>query len=180
MSQMTTGPSYERVYERLRADLGDWSALLNVRTDRLARIIHDAGLSNQKAPRLKAIAAVLERDFGAVTLAPLVEMSDAQAERYLVTLPGVGVKTAKCVLMYALHRQVLPADTHVTRVAARLGLLRPGVPLPRLHSELEAAVRPADRYAFHVTAVSLGCTVCLAKVPRCGTCPVATLCPSRR
>lgn len=122
LSQMTTFPSFERVYSRLRQAAPQWDDVLVMSLRALKQIIKDAGLSNQKAPRLKAIFARLKEDFGSVTLDPLREMKTRDAEDYLVTLPGVQRKTAKCVLMYSLQRAVLPVDTHVLRVSRRLGL----------------------------------------------------------
>lgn len=178
LSQMTTGPSYERVFDRLKTTLGAWDRLLSVATDDIRTVIADAGLSNQKAPRLVVIARRLYEDFGAVTLLPLAALSDELVECYLTSLPGVGLKTAKCVMMYSLSRRVLPVDTHVQRVARRLGLLPPNIARQDLHQALEAVVRPDMRYAFHVNLVAHGREVCRAHAPLCSTCPVARSCPS--
>ena len=177
LSQMTTSPSYERVFDRLKAWSDGWERLLTTPVGELKRVISDAGLSNQKAPKLLAIARRLREDFGSVTLAPLGERDDEAVEAYLTGLPGVGVKSAKCVMMYALGRCVLPVDTHVARVARRLGLSTATAPA-RLHEELEEVVPPNLRYDFHVNAVAHGRAVCQAKVPRCGACVLAALCPS--
>jgi endonuclease III len=103
LSQMTTGPSYERVYDRLKAAVPEWSQLLRIDLGTLIALIGDAGLAKQKAPRMVAIAGYLARDFGDVTLEPLRRMTDEDAEAFLMALPGVGLKTAKCVLMYTGH-----------------------------------------------------------------------------
>src|SRR5262249_32295623 len=97
LSQMTTGPSYERVFDRLKKALQTWDRLLSTDVSEVKALIADAGLSSQKAPRLVTIARRLQEDFGAVTLAPLIDQADDAAEQYLTSLPGVGVKTAKCV-----------------------------------------------------------------------------------
>lgn len=176
LSQMTTGPSYERVFDRLKQALGTWDRLLYTGPSELKSLIADAGLSNQKAPRLVAIARRLHDDFGAVTLAPLASQSDEAAERYLTSLPGVGVKTAKCVMMYALSREVLPVDTHVERVSRRVGLLPPGTSRQHVHSLLEGVVPPALRYSFHVNAVAHGREVCRARAPCCSDCALIGVC----
>ena len=173
---MTTSPSYERVFDKLRISVDGWHRLDRVPVDQLRALIADAGLANQKAPRLVSIAARLRSDFGEVTLAPLATMPDEKAEAYLTSLPGVGVKTAKCVLMYSLQREVLPVDTHVGRVARRLGLVPVGNPRSRWHAAVEAAVPRRDRYDFHVNALAHGRAVCLALRPRCARC---TLCDMR-
>ncbi|MGH9895345.1 MAG: endonuclease III domain-containing protein [bacterium] len=180
LSQMTTHHSCNRVFERLKHAVPRWDNVLDMSVSELERLIHDAGLSNQKAPRISGILEKINVDFGSVTLEPLGRMSDATAERYLLGLPGVGVKSARCVLMYSLGRAVLPADTHVWRVARRLGLVADTVTYPRLHDVLHRIVRPADRYRFHVNAIPLGRKVCIAKRPRCSTCPLMWLCPTGR
>jgi endonuclease III len=177
LSQMTTGPSYERVYEHLRGSIGNWDLLLRIDVRRLAKLIKDAGLSRTKAPRLKAIAKRLKMDFGEVSLSAIVGASNEKLEAYLTSLPGVGLKTAKCVMMYSLGRRVLPVDTHVARVACRLGLLSNGA-RASVHAELEHIVLPADRYAFHVGAITLGRTICRPKRPHCDQCILRRACPA--
>lgn len=177
---MTTGPSFERVFDRLRARVSSWENLGEMPLLELSDIIADAGLVNQRAPRFIQIARRLKRDFGQVTLAPLADYPDEEAEDYLTSLPGVGTKTAKCVMMYAMGRDVLPVDTHVSRVAQRLGLLTSGTPVTRWHGELEAVVRRKYRYDFHVNAVAHGREVCRAHTPKCSECRVSSLCPTGR
>jgi endonuclease III len=179
LSQMTTGPSYERVFARLKRTRGGWRRIARMRETTLRALIKDAGLSRQKAPRILAILRQLTREFGGPTLRPLRRLTDAAAQAYLMSLPGVGPKTAKCVLMYTLRRDALPVDTHLDRLAMRLGLVDSELPSARRHSELEAAVAPRDRYALHVGALAHGRAVCRSLRPRCGSCVLAELCPSR-
>lgn len=178
LSQMTTGPSYERVFSRLKAEVPVWQRLLSMELRELISLTAEAGLSNQKAPRILAIANRLSEDFGAVTLEPLRLMDDEACERYLGSLPGVGVKTAKCVMMYSLDRKVLPVDTHVGRLGSRLHLVPEGTPASRAAALIETATPPDIRYDFHVTGVAHGREVCRALRPRCAACVLADLCPS--
>jgi endonuclease III len=180
LSQMTTGPSYERVYDRLKHAIREWDQLLTLHLDALQMLIADAGLSNQKAPRLLAIARRLHDDFGRVTMDALKTKPDRAVEAYLTQLPGVGVKTAKCVMMYAMGRKVLPADTHVRRVAARIGLIEANLSERDLHSQLEATVAPADRFDFHVNALAHGREVCRAIRPRCDACVLSSVCATAK
>lgn len=180
LSQMTTGPSYERVFDRLKQEIPDWRHLSEIPAGRVASVISDAGLSNQKAPRMLAIARKLKADFGEVILDPIKNMDDEAAERYLTSLPGVGVKTAKCVLMFSLARKVLPVDTHVARVAKRLELIAADTPSARLHRDLESVVSPDLRFDFHVNSLALGRDSCRAAHPRCLSCCLSTICPSAR
>lgn len=180
LSQMTTGPSFARVFERLQARVGTWDHLASLPVGRIRHLIREGGLSNQKAPRLKAAVARVRQDFGRRGLAALRLASDRETLTYLTSLPGVGVKTAKCVMMYALGRRVLPVDTHVRRVGQRLGLAPPGLPHHDTDLVLEQAIPPADRYAFHVNALAHGRMVCRPLRPRCGQCCLADLCPTAR
>ncbi|ESY65968.1 hypothetical protein X742_20710 [Mesorhizobium sp. LNHC232B00] len=177
LSQMTTGPSYERVYNRLKAAVPNWSQLLKMDLTVLKALIGDAGLANQKAPRMVAIANQLARDFGEVTLEPLRRMTDRDAETFLTTLPGVGLKTAKCVLMYSLGRELLPVDTHVARVSRRLMLVG-DAPSRLFVANLEAAVPPDCRYDYHVNVLQHGRELCRPMRPKCPECPLWALCPS--
>jgi endonuclease III len=177
LSQMTTGPSFNRVYDRVKDAYPSWEPFLAMPLDQVKAVIKDAGLSGQKAPGLKAIFQKLKDDFGAVTLQPLAAMADEDAERYLTSLPRVGIKTAKCVMMYALGRQVLPVDTHVWRVTRRLGLVGDDVPYTRVHEALEAVVPLPERYSIHVNGVAHGRAVCIALLPRCASCPLKRICP---
>jgi endonuclease III len=176
LSQMTTYWSFERVYDRLKHMAPSWDTVRTMRLSRLKAFIKDAGLSNQKAPRIKAILEKISRDFGRVSLEPVRNMCSAKAEAYLKSLPGVQAKTAKCVLMYSLGRKVLPVDTHVLRVARRLGFTNASVISDRVHRELEAIFLPSDRYRFHVNALAHGRRVCLARDPKCDVCVLSSQC----
>jgi len=173
---MTTSPSFERVYDRLKLTAPQWQTVRKMPLNRLRSLIADAGLSNQKAPRIKAILRRLLEDFGEVTLSRLAGWRTPRAEAYLKSLPGVDTKTAKCVLMYSLNRQVLPIDTHVWRVAIRLGILSSATPRHLIHEELEKVVPARLRYGFHVNAIAHGRTLCRALVARCESCPLRRLC----
>lgn len=177
LSLMTTHHSFNRVYNRLKKRIGNWECLLATRLNSLRSIIKDGGLSDQKARNIMRIVKRLKQDFGKVTLAPIKRMSDFEAEAYLTSLPGVGVKTAKCILMYSLNRKVLPVDTHVWRVARRLELVNSNITYSFIHKELEKVVLPKDRYSFHVNALSHGRKVCIAIKPKCTTCCLRAFCP---
>ena len=176
LSQMTTYWSFERVFEKLKHAAPSWNDVHRMRLSRLKTLIKDAGLSGQKAPRIKAILARLWSEFGEVTLDCLRNMKTGDAEAYLTSLPGVQKKTAKCVLMYSLHRRVLPVDTHVLRVARRLGFIENRVIGDAVHESLERIFQPALRYRFHVNAVAHGRAICLANNPRCSGCMLTAHC----
>jgi endonuclease III len=147
-------------------------------TGQLASVIGQAGLGTQRARNIKRLLASVRERFGTYSLDKLEGWSDREVEAFLTDLPGVGLKTAKCVMMYALRRPVLPVDTHVWRIARRLGLVDPSTPYSRVHAELERVVDHRDRYAFHVNCISHGRAVCRATgAPLCIECVIRELCP---
>ena len=107
-------------------------------------------------------------------------MIDAPVEEsrdYLVALPGVGRKTAACVLLFSYGRPDVPVDTHVYRVGARLGLWRSNAPLDEAHDEMLRLARGSDPYEAHVALIRHGRRTCTARSPRCRECPLLSLCP---
>ena len=121
------------------------------------------------------LAAVEERE-GRVDLDRLHDLDDAAAEAYLLSLPGVGPKTAACVLVFSMGRAAFPIDTHVHRVATRLGWLPPNTTADKAHLLLAPRVPPDIRYDLHLAMISHGRTVCRAQRPRCDACVLNDLC----
>jgi endonuclease-3 len=131
-----------------------------------------------KAPRILAILRAIQEREGHLDLSLLRGKSDADARDYLTSLPGVGPKTAAIVLAFSLDRPALPVDTHVHRVASRLGLIPQKSSAARAQDILEA-ITPVDiRVAMHVGLIRLGREICKSGRPRCEVCPLADLCPT--
>jgi len=176
LSLQTTYWSFEKVFDSFKARYPDWDKVRRLKTETIARAIHDAGLSNQKATRLKAILNKLHKDFGKCTLSPLKKMDDIEAEHYLAALPGVGIKTAKCVLMYSLGRSVFPVDSHVYRLFNRLGLSNPSVSFAKAQTYFETLVPEDIRYSLHVNMVAHGRAVCTDRNPNNDQCVIRRHC----
>jgi len=165
-------------YDDLKTAFPSWEELLGSDAEsRLRVVIEHCGLVNQKAPQILAIARRLHADFGRVTLEPLRDMSDSEAEAYLTSLPRVGIKVARCVLMYSLGRDVLPVDAHVLRVSRRLGLLPEDLSWAKAHNRIHEVVPEEYRYAIHVGFVEHGRIVCTHKKPDCAACVLKEECP---
>jgi len=164
------------IYRKLKKEFPSWDDVRGRSVAEFHRILAPGGLSSLKAYQLLAIFSALRAEFGRATLAPLRAMPDGEAEGFLTSLPGVGKKVAKCVLMYSLGRQVLPVDVHTHRVAVRLGLAAKRRP-DTSQDLIEAQVPPELRYGFHVNAVAHGRAVCLPSKPMCGACVLRECCP---
>lgn len=164
-----------RSWQRI-SDLGGPAALLEIPEKDLAALLKDAGFSRQKARWIKrSLEMVLER-FSRLSLDDTAAWADEEVERYLTTLPGIAVKSARCVMMYSLGRQVLPVDTHLRRLAERLGWVAEGLTERRIHEQLEAIVPPELRHSLHVNAIWHGRSVCRALRPRCAECALRVGC----
>jgi endonuclease-3 len=144
----------------------------------VADAIRSGGLANTKAPRIQAILREVREREGAFDLSSLRGMSDGDATAYLASLPGVGPKTAAVVLAFSLGRDAIPVDTHVHRVATRLGWITPKTGAERAHRVLEELVPAEIRVPTHVGLIRLGREICKAGRPRCEECPLFELCPT--
>ena len=181
LSQNTADVNTERTFASLKARFTDWVAARDASAEEIEEAIALGGLAHTKAPRIKRILEALSERSGAPDLGELDGMTDQEAVDYLVSLPGVGPKTAACVLLFALGRPVMPVDTHVHRLARRLGIIGDKVTADQAHpllTELAGADDPAQVYAVHVDFVRHGRRICHARRPACGECPLAPMCPS--
>jgi endonuclease-3 len=178
LAQNTADVNSHRAFVALRAAYPTWDAVLAAPTDELEDVIRPGGLAPTKSKRIQQVLAeVHDATGGSWDLAFLGERPLEQAREWLVSLPGIGRKTASIVLLFAYGRPALPIDTHVYRVAMRLGLLPPKVALTPAHDLLEEVVPPERMFAAHVLLIGHGREVCRAPRPICGLCPLTDLCP---
>ena len=181
LSQNTADVNTERTFTSLKARFPDWTSVRDGSAEEIEEAIALGGLAHTKAPRIKKILEAISARTGAPDLSELDGMSDREAVDHLVALPGVGPKTAACVLLFALERPVMPVDTHVHRVARRLGIIDGKVTADQAHPLLTELAGPDDAaqvYAVHVDFVRHGRRICHARRPACGECPLASMCPS--
>jgi endonuclease-3 len=139
--------------------------------------IRPGGISKVKSRRIQQILRALDDD---LDLSWLRDAPIEEARAYLCALPGVGRKTAACVLLFSYGRRDVPVDTHVGRVATRLGLLRPGAPSAEQHDAMIALTPPGAELELHVNLLRHGRRTCLARAPRCPECVLKRTCPSAR
>lgn len=181
LSQNTADVNTERSFAALKARFPDWVATRDAEVDDIEAAIALGGLAHTKAPRIQGILQALSARTGEPDLGVLDELTDADAQAYLTSLPGVGPKTAACVLLFSLKRPLMPVDTHVRRVARRLGIIDAKVTAEQAHPLLTEMAGPHDAaqiYAVHVDFVRHGRRICHARRPACDECPVASICPS--
>ena len=180
LSQNTADVNTERTFAALKARFPDWSAARDASAEEIEETIALGGLAHTKAPRIKRILAAISAPGGAPDLGVLGEMTDAEAQDYLVRLPGVGPKTAACVLMFSFNMPIFPVDTHIHRIAIRLGLVPPESSAADVQRILTPMIAPRDRYAMHILLIAHGRKTCRAQSPKCEWCGLIDLCPYGR
>lgn len=179
LSQHTSDLNAERAFADLQATFpGGWLAIVDAPTVTVADAIRSGGLANSKAPRIQAILREVREREGGFDLGRLRTVPDDEARDYLISLPGIGPKTASVVLSFALGRDALPVDTHVHRVSRRLGLIPPKASAERADRLLHELVPDGMRTPLHVALIRLGREICKAPIPRCRECPLKDLCPT--
>lgn len=178
LSQNTSRANSTAGYRRLRRELPTWDAVADAPVGRIADCIRVSGLWRRKAPRIRQILRQIRGRYGRIDLQALAELPQEKARQELLSFEGVGAKTASCVLLFALNRPVLPVDTHVARLAVRLGWVAGKTSPERIETLLTAASRPKDRYELHMLLIELGRNPCRARRPQCLECPLAKLCPT--
>ena len=176
LSQHTSDINRDRAFAGLKERFPTWPAVHAARVTEIADAIRPGGIADVKAGRIKAILDEIFQREGALDLSRLNELTDEEVESYLVALPGVGPKTAACVLVFSMGRNAFPIDTHVYRIAVRLGWIGSKVTAEAAHGILTPRVPPEIRYDLHVALIDHGRSVCKAKNPRCTECVLFDLC----
>ncbi len=178
LSQNTSDHNSRRAFDRLITRFGNWQAVAEASVEEIAQAIRYGGLAQVKAPRIKQILDQISAQRGSLDLTFLQELPVAEAKAWLQGLPGVGPKTASCVLLFSLGKPALPVDTHIYRVTKRLGLIDPRASAERAHEILGAMVPAEDIYQFHIHMIEHGRGVCKAQHPRCHRCVLLQVCPA--
>lgn len=173
LSQHTNDRNSGRAYASMRERFPSWEEVRDAAPAELEDAIRSGGLAKQKVPRIQAILEQLgdPPDLGWTETAPAEE-----SREYLLGLPGVGRKTAACVLIFSWDIPEIPVDVHVHRVGGRLGLFPAKASFEKAHDEMLAIVPPEDAYELHVNLIRHGRTLCRPK-PRCGECELRRMCP---
>lgn len=178
LSQNTSDVNSGRAFASLKASFSTWEDVAWAPAEHIAEDIKCGGLSQIKAVRIKQVLGQIEREQGRISLDSLKSRTTPEAEDYLMRLPGVGRKTASCVLLFALGKPSLPVDTHIFRVAKRLGLIDSNTSVGKAPGVLQEQIPPSKVYQFHIHMIEHGRRVCRARQPRCHDCALGRICPS--
>lgn len=183
LSTRTTTPASEAAFKTFRKKFPRHEHIPETHTDDLAIPLRVVGLAQRRAADIRASWRLLRERFGRVTLAPLRHMSPADAEVFLLGLPGVGVKVARCFMMFGLHAPVFAVDTHIWRISQRLGWVEDqqgAAPHRKGVDSIQKLVPMRDPVSLHVNMIFLGRDFCNAHLQNCPACPLRAVCPSAR
>ena len=177
LSQSTNDRNRDVAFLRLRDRFPSWEAVRDAPVDEIEEAIRPGGISKVKSVRIKAMLEAIgeELDLSWMRDAPIEESRD-----FLTALPGVGRKTAACVLLFAYGLRDIPVDTHVSRVGGRLAILPSKGPFERLHDEMLRITPPGAELELHVNLLRHGRRTCHAQRPACASCDLRRMCPSAR
>ena len=178
LSQNTSDRNSRSAFKNLRRRFPSWGRVLAAREDEIERAIRSAGLSRIKARRIKGVLAEIKRRTGRLSLASIAGKKPAEARAWLMSLEGVGPKTAAVVLIFGFGMPVFPVDTHILRVSKRLGWIPKGASLEKAHELLDKEVPDRLKLSLHLNMIRHGRQVCTARRPLCEMCLLNRICPS--
>ncbi|MCX5997676.1 MAG: endonuclease III [Chloroflexi bacterium] len=179
LSQNTSDINSRRAFKSLLEKFTGWDKVASAEPVKIADTIRAGGLADVKAKYIKNALTALQKAAPGFDLRFLEQMTVEDSREWLLQLPGVGMKTASCVLLFALGMPAFPVDTHVYRVVKRLGLIRNRLSADAAHLEMETLTAPGDIYRCHVLLIEHGRKTCKAQRPLCPVCCLAAICPSR-
>ena len=180
LSHSTTDVNQLRAFEALRSRFPTWDEVRTAPTAEVEETVRVAGLAGQKAPRIQHVLDEIADDPRGGDLEWLGGIPLHEARAVLTALPGVGPKTAACVMCFCFDAPVVPADTHVHRIALRTRIVPPKATAVRAQERLSRWIPPELTYATHMHLIAHGRTICLARSPRCRECPLLDICPEGR
>jgi endonuclease III len=180
LSHSTTDANQERAFRALRERYPGWDDVRRAPVAEVAETVRVAGLAAQKAPRIQRALDEIADDPRGDDLEWLGGVPLEEAMAFLTSLDGVGPKTAACVMCFSFDAHVVPADTHVHRIALRTHVVPPRATAAAAQERLSRWVPEGMAYATHMRLIRHGRQVCVARRPRCGECVLLPLCPTGR
>ncbi|MBN1638160.1 MAG: endonuclease III [Ignavibacteriales bacterium] len=175
LSQNTNDKNSYQAYKNLKAKYSDWTLLLKEDRRKIERVIKVAGLAEQKSKTIKTLVSELNKKYGKVSLDFIKNFTNEKIIEELTKIKGIGVKTASCVLLFSLNRNVCPVDTHVHRTLNRIGLVSTSTP-ERSYYAINENLPEGISHSFHTNLIRLGREYCKPSNPICNKCPILKIC----
>lgn len=176
LSQNTNDRNRDSAFAQLKARYPDWQSVIHAGADELAASIRTAGLADTKSQRIIEILRIIHDDFHEYSIRKLAEYNPNDMRKYLLDLPGVGAKTAACVMLFDFKLPAFPVDTHIERVTKRFGVSGQKLSPAEISSMLEGIIPPSRFLGGHVNIISHGRAVCHSRKPDCKNCVLSEKC----
>lgn len=178
LSQNTNDRNRDKAFVNLKRAFPKWEMLIEAPQEQIVQVIKVAGIANVKSERIKVILENVIDSFGECSLKKMHKMDKKTITDYLGSLPGVGPKTAACVLVFELNIPAFPVDTHVNRFCKRMGWVQGSSPPAVTQDIMEEAVPEERKLGAHLNIIMHGRRICSARNPQCGKCGLSDICPS--
>ncbi|MCL5030610.1 MAG: endonuclease III [Bacteroidetes bacterium] len=175
LSQNTNDKNSFKAFQNLRNDYADWNSVANISTIKIEKLIKIAGLGKQKSKSIKQFLVTLRKEKGYISLDYLTNMDNGEVIKELTKYSGIGVKTASCVLLFSMRRNVCPVDTHVHRTTNRIGIVKTNSP-DKTFTLLNKNLPNNIAHSFHTNLIRLGREICKSTKPKCLICPLVKVC----
>ncbi len=179
LSQHTSDINSIRAFNSLIKKFKSFELLKDAPVKSVESAIYRGGLAKIKASRIKEVLQIIYENIGSFDLSFLSEMDIDEAKSWLKSLPGIGPKTAAIVLCFSFGMPVMPVDTHIFRLSKRLGFINNKINADDAHEILEEMIKPDKVFSFHMNLIRHGREVCQARGPKCASCVLSTICPSK-
>jgi endonuclease III len=176
LSQNTADRNSGQAFANLLTQFNNWDQVLHADIRQIKKQIQIGGMSNTKSKTIKKVLNIVKKQNANYDLSFLKKMKRKDALDWLINLPGVGSKTASCVLLFAYGIPFIPVDTHVERIAKRIGLVKNKLNYNEVQNELESMMEKREYGLFHLSFIEHGRKICNAKKPICSNCPINKLC----
>jgi len=175
LSQNTNDRNSYQAYLNLKQKYKNWNNLADISRTDIEKTIKVAGLGKQKSATIKSLISSLQKKTGKVDLLQIKKMSDDEILGELTSINGIGVKTASCVLLFSLDRNICPVDTHVHRTLNRIGLVKTNAP-EKTFKQIKIFLPDGVAHQFHTNLIKLGREICKPAKPICSICPLLKEC----
>ncbi|MDG1990372.1 MAG: endonuclease III [Dehalococcoidia bacterium] len=176
LSQNTADRNSGQAFAKLLSQFSNWDQVLQAEDKQIKQQIQIGGMSNTKSKTIKKVLRIVKEQNSNYNLSFLKKMKTSDALDWLINLPGVGSKTASCVLLFAYGIPFIPVDTHVERIAKRIGLVENKLNYTEVQNELESMMKKQEYGLFHLSFIEHGRKICNAKKPICSKCSINKLC----
>lgn len=179
LSQNTNDKNSYQAYSNLKKKYKSWDELNNASRKEIESVIKVAGLGKQKSASIKSFLSTLKKKNGKLNLHHIKKMSNFEILTELTSIKGIGVKTASCVLLFSLDRNICPVDTHVHRTLNRIGIVKTKTP-DKTFEQIKNQLPDGVAHQFHTNLIRLGREICKPSNPLCAVCPLLKECAFKK